>query len=178
MSKKIKIPKALHELFGKEQTLLDLAAVILFTAIATVGISQLESAYLSTLTGFQKSVALLLLVDIAGGVIANLSKGTDAYYGENAFRRRVFIAIHIQPLVVAFALGTSWLLAIGVWATAITGACILSRASEAKALAGVFTGLSLLGLFYFGTGDPEFVRLLYGLYLFKVPFSFSVRHHV
>ncbi len=52
MSKKIKIPKALHELFGKEQTLLDLAAVILFTAIATVGINLLENAYFSTLTGF------------------------------------------------------------------------------------------------------------------------------
>ena len=117
--KPIAIPAALVKLHGEQSTLPDV--------IATHAVAYLMAAFIGWLSwqeglaGWQVGLLAVLGGDIAGGVVANVTAGTDRYYGARAQLRKVFLATHvIQPLVLWWLFPESYLV---IAATAAVTLC-------------------------------------------------------
>lgn len=176
----IRIPKFFHEILGETQKKIELLFIILFAVLSTTFLFMFYQDFLSSLSLLNQGILLLLTLDITGGVIANLTYGTDRFYSERKSARMVFIAIHIQPLLIF--LFTKLPLGIGItlWAYTILCAIVLERYKNhpsQKVFAGfdLFVGLGIL--FRFQNSITPFVTFLMFLFLFKVIYSFSVNHH-
>lgn len=176
----IKIPKFFHEILGEEQKKIELILIMIFAILSSVFLVLFYYDSLAELPFLNQMVLILLTLDITGGVVANLSYGTDHYYSTRKQARYVFIAIHIQPILIfIFAQLPLWI-GLVLWAYTILCALILERYKNnqsQKVLAGFtfFTGL----LIVFGLQNilTTFVLVIMLLYLFKVLYSFSVNHH-
>ncbi|MCR6107407.1 hypothetical protein HXA34_13960 [Salipaludibacillus agaradhaerens] len=177
---KVNIPKFFHELFGTEQKKSDLAIVIFFTVLSGIIVSVVTKDFLMALTWYQNIVLFLLYIDIAGGVIANFTFGTDTYYQTRPLGRWVFIAIHIQPVLCAWVLGGSMALAFSVWGYTIASAIainLLRRMSFQKALAGALLTLGLIGIVLISERIENILLIIYMMFMIKVIYSFAVAHH-
>ncbi len=102
--KTVKVPPFFHELFGQRISLLELWLTVLFCTGMTVSILILTYAEWHHLAIWQVSIFTVLIVDIAGGVVANFSFSTNSYYKMNPNRRLFFILIHVQPIIMAWLL--------------------------------------------------------------------------
>ena len=176
----IRIPKFFHELLGELQSKSSLAAIVIFVVIAGLFVGVLGYEDLSGLTLLKQAVTWLLFLDISGGVIANLTRGTDTYYDRDPVKRWIFIAIHIQPIILSWSMDISLHYGVIIWAYTLTGAVILNLIRNNPhhiLIAGGLTGLGLLTAVYLGQFVPFFAAALWTLYIFKVLFSFSVFHH-
>jgi hypothetical protein len=179
MKTTIQIPKFLHELFGTQQNLYELVLIILFTIISTLGVALYTSSYWLTLTWVQSLVLWLLFLDIAGGVVANLSEGTNNYYNTRPKARWIFIAIHIQPLILAVVLDSPISIALMVWLYTLLSASLINSLRDKvyhRLLAGVLTAIALIGFVLSEGSLPTPITLFYLLYMVKVIYSFSVDH--
>lgn len=177
--KKIKVPKFFHELFGKEQYAFEVTLVTLFTIVSTGVVGYLTRNDWSEYNVFQIIVLLVLFVDIAGGVIANLTMGTDQHYHDHSKGRLIFIAIHIQPIILALVLSSNLLFAIGLWAYTMISVLIVNKLHGhvyQRSIAGTFLTTGLIGLYLLGSGLSQVVFIIYLMYLIKVIYSFAVHH--
>lgn len=177
--KTIKIPKFFHELLGPEQVIGDLVLVLAFTLGSALVVGYLTYDDWSQLEIYQMAVLGLLYLDIAGGVLANLTRGTDLYYAGLPKARLVFIAIHIQPIILGFLVQGGLTIGMGVWFYTILGALILNHLRKhpvQRTLAGTLMASGLMGLLLAGDGLNPLVIIIYMLYMIKVLFSFSVFH--
>ena len=177
----IKIPKFFHEILGETQKKTELMGIILFSLISTTFLFIFYRDTLGLLPLLNQAILLLLTLDITGGVIANLSFGTDRYYAERKNARLVFIAIHIQPLLMfLFAKLPLWIAFI-LWGYTIICAFALEKLKKhpsQKVFAGITLFIGLGILFIFETSLTTFDSFLMLLFLFKVLYSFSVNHHL
>ena len=177
----IKIPKFFNEILGETQKKIELICIILFSLISTIFLFTYYKETLILLPLLNQAILLLLTLDITGGVIANLSFGTDRYYSERKNARLVFIAIHIQSLLIfLFAKLPIWI-GIMLWGYTIICALILEKLKNhpsQKVFAGITLFIGLGILFIFETQLTSFISLLMFLFLFKVLYSFSVNHHI
>lgn len=178
----ITIPKFFHELFGRQQRKSELIIVIVFCALATALSAYAFAPYYTQLLWYQNLVLWLLLLDIVGGVVANLTWGTDNHYNQHPKARWLFIAIHIQPILLALALGllhgTTLLITLGCWGYTILSSAIINSLRNKpyhRVLGGSFMALGLMALLSFGESLPTMVRIIYALYMIKVIYSFAVR---
>lgn len=176
----IKIHKFFHEILGETQRPIELLFIILFAVVVTTFLFFFYYDFLSTLPLLNQVFLLLLTIDIAGGVIANLTRGTDLYYAKRKNARLIFIAIHIQPILIF--LFTSLPLWIGfiLWAYTIFCALILEwikNHPSLKVFAGFDLFVGLIILFAFQSALTPFASFLMILFLFKVLYSFSVNHY-
>ena len=179
MKTTIQIPKFLHELFGTQQNPFELVLIILFTIISTLGVAWFTAPYWLTLAWYQSLVLWLLFLDIAGGVVANLSTGTNNYYNTRPKARWIFIAIHIQPLILAIVLDSPISIALIVWLYTLICASLINSLREKiyhRLLAGALTAVALIGFVSSGVSLPIPITLFYLLYMIKVIYSFSVDH--
>ena len=96
---KFKVHRLCHELFGRETTKFDvLASIICSVSFAGLTLQQKWNAEIST---FKLILLTILALDIAGGVIANFTKGTNNYYSESLRKRYLFIFFHLlQPSIL------------------------------------------------------------------------------
>jgi hypothetical protein len=175
----ITIPKFFHELLGEEQSRGSLACIVAFVLITGTVVGVWTFDHWITLPLLQQLIVWLLYADIAGGVIANLTRGTDVYYANRPRARWVFIALHVQPFILIWALQVSWESAVLIWLYTILAAVILNFCRKSKyqrELAGCLLGLGLIILVYVSQSVPHLAAVLYALYLFKVIYSFSVQH--
>lgn len=177
---KIRIPKFFHELFGSEQLKSELALVIFFTVFSASVVGILTIDYWVAHKWYQQLVLFLLYIDIAGGVIANLTIGTDIHYHKSSVARWTFIAIHIQPILGAWIAGSSMTVSFSVWFYTILSAIIvnlLRTKAYHRTLAGVLLMSGLIGLFFIRHGLEEVIFILYMMFMVKVIYSFAVSHH-
>lgn len=175
----VSIPSFFHELFGKKQILSELLMVIVFTVGATAFMAWQNVSVWQNYSFIQNVVLWLLYLDITGGVIANLTHGTNSHYNAHPKGRWIFIAIHVQPLLLAFVLSSSMSIAIGVWAYTIVSASLINllrSRRDHRTLAGVLMTGGLIALYSVGSTLPPLIVVLYALYLIKVIFSFAVNH--
>ncbi|GGE68511.1 hypothetical protein [Priestia taiwanensis] len=178
--KKVKIPTFFHELFGSQQSKSEFVLVIAFTIVSTSVVGLFTLDYWAGLQWYQQLILLLLYLDIAGGVIANLTSGTDQHYHERPRARWIFIAIHVQPLLCTLLLGSSTWISVAVWCYTIVVASIINilrTANFHRTLAGCFVTVSLIGLFFTGNELEEAIFILYMMYMIKVIYSFAVHHN-
>ncbi|MBM7541945.1 hypothetical protein [Amphibacillus cookii] len=176
----IKIPKFFHELLGEYQTKSSLVVIGVFVLISSFLMAVLGYDQWKELLFIKQLVTWLLFLDISGGVLANLTKGTDLYYNDNHWRRWVFIAIHVQPIILSWAMDISLHYGMIIYVYTLVCAIFLNliRNYHFHSLtAGGLTSLGLLIVAYFGQTVPFFALTLFTFYVFKVLFSFSVFHH-
>jgi hypothetical protein len=179
MKTTIQIPKFLHELFGTQQNRCELVLILLFTIFSTLGVAWFTAPYWQTLTWYQNLVLWLLFLDICGGVVANLSEGTNNYYNARPNARWLFIAIHIQPLLLAVVLESPIQVALAVWLYTLFSASLVNRLRAMvyhRLLAGSLLATAIIIYILSGVSLPIPITLIYILYMMKVIYSFSVDH--
>jgi hypothetical protein len=98
---KFKVHRLFHELFGRETTTFDLLAIV---------ISSFSFAGLTLILKWDANISIIkiitltiLALDIAGGVVANFTKGTNDYYNESLSKRYLFVFFHLlQPSILVW----------------------------------------------------------------------------
>ncbi|MCC5979736.1 MAG: hypothetical protein JJU21_16875 [Salinarimonas sp.] len=176
----IAVPTWLHELHGTHSTRRDLALVHGCAWGVTALIAGLAVA--EGLPPWKVALLALLVVDIAGGVVSNVTPGTNAHYNASRRARVVFLALHVlQPAVLI------WLFP--AWAGPVAGVAILTlltafaiefagrRASAAPVALSAAVGLIatiLLAPAAFGPAPFAGLQLIMVLYVLKVAVAFPV----
>lgn len=178
--KRIRIPHGFRELFGDETTPFALALICGFAGLATAATIWVTREEMLGLNVFSVVIVALLMIDIYGGVVANLSSGTNHYYRESGRRRALFIAIHVQPIVLALISGEALVPAAVVWGSTIAGAVGVGavRSRDVQSIIGFAAAMCALLVAYFvASGYPSYIRITLMMYTVKVVYSFSVDHY-
>jgi hypothetical protein len=175
MNSQISLPSWLHSLHGEQSRVAD----VLLTHLVGWGITALVFG-LGFAAGYPWWVNVLLAVlaiDIAGGVVSNMTQGTNAYYSARPSKRVTFLRLHlIQPAVLMLLFPAELILtgltaasALGV-AFAINAAADRSR-MKVQAISYATVALTLLLLF---PADFSGLTLILVLYILKVALAFPV----
>jgi hypothetical protein len=100
-NKKIQVHKFLFEIFGRETTIFELLAIVISSlSFAALTLTLKWNAEISI---FKIIILTLLALDIAGGVVANFTKGTNNYYAESLRKRYFFVLFHLlQPSILTW----------------------------------------------------------------------------
>jgi hypothetical protein len=110
---KFKVHRLFHELFGRETTTFDLLAIVI-SSFSFAGLTLIlkRDANISII----KIITLTILaLDIAGGAVANFTKGTNNYYNESLSKRYFFVFFHlIQPTILIWIFPNDFLLILGL----------------------------------------------------------------
>lgn len=178
----VRIPAFLQEIPGERQSAVSLLALLALLAIHAVS---LVVAFLwmpkildiDGIAALRKWLALVVLIDIAAGTMANLKAGTNAFYAKRPRHRYGFIAIHIHLPVFAPLLGLPLAPYIGVRAYTVGVALVLNLLvghRDQRVLAGVFPAVWLMVLPALGL-DPVGIMAA-ALFLFKLGYAFAVDH--
>lgn len=176
----IKIHKFFHEILGENQKPVELIFILLFAVLSTTFSFVFYYDFLNNLPLLNQVILLLLTLDITGGVIANLTYGTDHFYSKRKKARMIFIAIHIQPLLIFIFTKLPLWIGLILWAYTIFCAIILELLKNhpsQKVFASFDFFIGLIILLGFQSMLTPFVTFLILLYLFKVLYSFSVNHY-
>jgi hypothetical protein len=179
MERLLKIPKALHELFGEEQIKSELIITIGFAMVSFLALIIGTQEEWVGLEWYKTGLLFLLLLDILGGVAANLSTGTNQYYQKNPTKRWIFIAIHIQPFIFAWLLQSDLAAALMVWVYTIGSSAIinlLQGKEYQRILAGSLLGFGVLIFTLLNFDLPKVITIIYILYMFKLIYGFAVDH--
>ncbi|HBW14333.1 MAG TPA: hypothetical protein DEF30_11000 [Proteiniclasticum sp.] len=179
MKTSIRIPKFLHELFGIQQQRTEFIIIVVFAATATLLTFLSTSSYWLQLKWYQTLVLWLLFFDISGGVVANLSTGTNEYYNYRPKSRWIFIAVHIQPLILAAVLQSHFFIAFIIWSYTIASASLINILREKvyhRLLAGALCAMAIIIFILSDIALPLPLTLIYLLYMLKVVYCFSVNH--
>lgn len=178
--KSIRIPKLLHEVFGKETTLLELTLTLVFAILSTILLSIKTYSEWQSFEIFQIVVILIMAFDISGGVIANFTFSTNNQYKKSNKARLIFIAGHVQPLILALVLGEYYFPCALTWVYTVISAFIVNGFAKHPAQRTIGAvlmvfGVLLLSLFFYEL--PQFLFVILILYIVKVSFSFAVDHY-
>lgn len=179
--KSIQIPKVLHKVFGKESTKIELTLTLGFAILATILLLTKTYSEWESLEIFQIVVIFIMAFDINGGVVANFTFSTSNQYKENAKDRLLFIAIHVQPLIMAFILADYYLPCVLTWGYTTISAFIINKYANHPAqrtIGAVFMAFGILGLILFFYALPKFLLGILIMYLIKVSFGFAVDHYM
>ena len=175
--KTMNIPRALHEVFGERQRPLDMIASFLVGSLVPV-FFVLSDAFPNGLAPWRLLIALLLIFDIAAGVVANFTRGTNDHYKESSRRRIVFIAIHWHLVAMFAALGYGLVPAFAITAyTLVAAFCVnMAYGKEGQAvLAGALVAVGIAGVSALGL--TPLASTLSILFLVKLVLSFAVDHY-
>ena len=112
-SNKIQVNKFLCELLGRETTTFDLLAIII-SSVSFAGLTLLVK-WNADITVIKKIILTILTLDIAGGVVANFTAGTNKYYTESLRKRYLFVLFHLlQPSILIWIFPSELLAILGV----------------------------------------------------------------
>ncbi len=176
----VRIPHGLRELFGDETTPFVLVLVCCFAVAATGATMWVAREEWLGLNVFSTVIVALLMIDIYGGVVANLSPATNRYYGESLRRRVVFFAVHVQPIVLALVSGDAFAPAMVVWAITVASAFGVEsmRGRDIQPIVGFAAAIAGLFVAYFAASEAaSYIRITLMMYTVKVTYSFSVDHY-
>jgi hypothetical protein len=110
---KIEVHRFLVELFGRETTRFDLLSVVI-SSVSFAGLTLLLRLN-ADFTVIKKIILTILALDIAGGVVANFTTGTNRYYAESLRRRYLFVLFHlIQPSILIWIFPSELFAILGV----------------------------------------------------------------
>lgn len=175
----IHIPKFLHEVFGEAQSVGELLAIILFGVGGGAALLVIFPEMTTDLPLGRSILAFLLIVDIAGGCIANFTRSTNNHYATRPPARLVFIAIHVHLPVLAALLGVGLEAAIVIWVYTIAGALVVNALKGHRLQVLVAGTLLCLGLAFslLGVEAPKYFLTMAVLFMVKVLYSFAVDHY-
>ncbi|WDZ75114.1 hypothetical protein PWG15_10805 [Ensifer adhaerens] len=175
----VRIPPQLHDVFGEAQPPAYLLAILLF-GVAVAAIFALSATpMLAELAWWRAALALVLVLDIAAGCVANFTPSTNDFYAARPRNRWIFIAIHFHVVIVALLVGTGLGAAVAVWAYTIAGAAIvnlLAGRGTQTFVGGLLLAAGLTGLPFLPALTPP-MMVVSALFMLKVLFSFAVDHY-
>jgi hypothetical protein len=126
-----------------------------------------------------RALLALLAWDVTGGVLANHSPSTSAWYqAQPASARWLFLAVHVaQPLLLGWLDGRPSAFGVTVWATTLFVVAVTGSVKRAwQWPAGLF-GAAVVCLVVFSTFKPSGLTLFYvPLYAVKLTAGFAVPH--
>ncbi|MEL6538631.1 MAG: hypothetical protein AAFQ98_24645 [Bacteroidota bacterium] len=176
LHKKIDIPVFLHELHGHRSSVFDLVLVygMALAFAATLSILAGDIA----LQGYKRVLLVLLALDLAGGVVANFTEGTNAYYKSSPKRRSRFMTLHvIQPAVLMLIFPESWIVITALsFFTLLTMALInrLKNPVSQRVVAGTLLTLGINLAIILGIPHVV-VHCMLILFMVKLIMAFAVR---
>jgi hypothetical protein len=169
----------LHDVFGEAQRPGQLIAILGF-GIAVPAILVVTSPELiGSVAPWRVVLALLLVLDIAAGCVANFTRGTSDFYAGRPRNRWLFIAVHVHVIAVAALLNLDLSASIIIWGYTIAGATLVNLLAGKPSQ--TFAGGLLLAIGFTGTalwpGLSPFMSVVCALFILKVIFSFAVDHY-
>jgi hypothetical protein len=175
--KTIKIPAALHDVFGEEMTVAELLMILTVSTGTTVALFAFTRVEWSSLAFWKIVLLFLLILDIMAGFIANLTFSTNRFYRDRPKNRLIFILLHIQPLILSFLLNSHLWVCVIVWVYTVLSALIVNRLQThpaQKALAGSLVSIGLLVLLLNAAAFSLLLLVSLAFYELKVIYSFAV----
>lgn len=179
MIRAINVPNFLHDVLGEQTTALELSLIFGFGGVGSLLLFSLHPASWQNLPLWTVLLLFALTLDILAGCVANFSRATSNFYAVRPKNRLVFIALHVQPLILALLLDTDMLIATGVWLYTIITALIISALNQNRfqlIIAGFLLSLGLMGLVHL-IAFPSLIGSILLLYFVKVAYSFAVNHY-
>lgn len=176
--KEIQIPKALHEVFGERQSLIEIIFTILFAIVGSLLIYFQLFREVANSDTWKVIIGFILIADVLAGCVANFSRGTNQYYADRPQSRLVFIAIHIHLLVIAWLLSAPFTYAIIIWAYTIFAALIVNALKGRPIQLFISATLMCSGLLILmSLPMPIWFMVTCVFFMMKVMFSFAVDHY-
>ena len=178
--KSVRIPRFFHEVFGKESTILELTLTLVFAILSTILLSIKTFSEWQSFGIIQIVVILIMAFDISGGIIANFTFSTNNQYKESKKARLIFIAGHVQPLILAFVLGEYYLPCALTWGYTTISAFIVNGFAKhptQRTIGATLMAFGILWLILFFYDLPKFLLVILIFNLVKVSFSFAVDHY-
>lgn len=176
--KRVFVPKALQEIFGEEQSLFSIVAILLFGSILSTAVVLRFPEMYDGIPLWRRVLSFVLIFDIFCGCIANFSESTNNYYAARHKMRVIFIAVHFHIVILALLLETNVMSSIWVWLYTIASALVVNMLKGRRQR---FVGGLLLAA---GLGwipmlpNMEFYTLIFCLlFILKVLYAFSVNHY-
>lgn len=175
----LRIHPQLHDVFGKEQPPAYLVAILLF-GVGVAAIFALSAGpMLAELAWWRAALALVLVLDIAAGCVANFTPSTNNFYAARPRNRWIFIAIHVHVVIVALLVGSGLGAAVTVWVYTIAAAAVVNLLAGRAAqtfVGGLLLAAGLAGLPLLPGLTPPMTAVS-TLFMLKVLFSFAVDHY-
>jgi len=174
-NKKIQVHKFLVELFGRVTTVFDLLAIII-SSISFAGLTLLLK-WNADISNFKLVILTILALDIAGGVIANFTNGTNNYYSESLRKRYLFIFFHLlQPSILIWIFPSELLAILGVSLFTLTSSIVVLNIKKQYNQRIIAVTLLLFSLFLstlLNYSDP-LTEIVMQLFSIKLILAFSV----
>lgn len=176
-AKKRQLPSYLHELFGEEQSLRAIAAIVAAGLLIASALFIRFPGITEGVPLWRGTAAFLLVFDIAAGCLANFTASTNAYYRARPRLRLIFIAVHIHLPLVAALLGIHLWEAVLVWLATVIGALAVNAMRSRRQLPAAGAMLAFACAWVPMLPDIEpFMLAVSLLFMLKVVFSFGVDH--
>jgi hypothetical protein len=173
--KKIQVHKFLVELFGRATTVFDLLAVTI-SSISFAGLVLLLK-WNADISYFKLFILTILALDIAGGVVANFTNGTNSYYSESLRKRYFFVFFHLlQPSILIWIFPSELVPISGVSLFTLTSSIVILNIKKQYNQRIIAVMLLLFSLFLstvLNFFDP-LTELVMQLFSIKLILAFSV----
>ena len=173
------MPKFFHDILGEESHVISLFLIAGVTAVI-MGWLALTEGDVFIQNGFIKGgIGFLLLMDIIAGTIANFTKGTNDYYAARSANRWVFIAVHIQPILIAWLLGFQLQSTALIWGFTIMSVSlvnVLKGTRHQRVVAGTLMSLGICLSLILYKDSSMIILLMSVFFVIKVIYSFGVDH--
>lgn len=173
--KKIQVHKFLVELFGRVITAFDLLAIII-SSISFAGLTLLLK-WNADISNFKLVILTILALDIAGGVVANFTKGTNNYYSESLRKRYLFVFFHLlQPSILIWIFPNDLLAILGASLFTLTSSIIVLNIKKQYNQRIIAVTLLLFSIFLstFLNYSDSLTKLIMELFSLKLILAFSV----
>lgn len=132
---------------------------------------------ISSLPLFNQIILYIILIDLFAGIVANLFDETRLYYQEHPKLKRIFVIIHIYPMLICLLAGVPILYGLYIYAYLVAANFILQQIKHIM-LQELFVLIFILGaisIIYQMIEVTPFVLTMFGALSIKILFSFS-RH--
>lgn len=175
-NKNIKIPKLFQELHG-EKSKISTVILVYLTGIIS-GYITIVDLLKFNLEIWKYLLLGIVVVDIAGGVVANLSSSTNSYYKDKKKLRIIFLLVHfIQPLILYFIFPNSMFFFMFLFFYTIISALFINMLKEAEDQQNIASALLTIGaiLSVLIKTDYFIINIIGVLYMIKLILGFSVR---
>lgn len=175
LNRTVKIPQWLHDIHGEEAS----PVCLMLTYIIGILYGAAFLVLLPIDLPIWKSIlTFIILFDIGGGVISNLSTSTNQYYQKNERKRIVFLSLHIlQPALMISVFPGECIYFIFVGAFTVTGSFIILFIKNIESQQVIASSLVSIGIFVSLFFIKEyFILNSFGiLFMIKLLLGFSVK---
>lgn len=169
----------LQDVFGEAQQPAQLISILGFGIAVPAILAVTSPEIVGSVALWRGLLALLLVLDIAAGCVANFTRGTSDFYARQPRNRWVFIAIHVHVVAIAALLSLDLTASIAVWGYTIAAAILVNLLAGTPSqtfAGGLLLAIGLTGIALW-PGLSPFMSAVCALFMLKVLFSFAVDHY-